>query len=84
MTFEYKINHISKTENQKNLKIEVTFVLEHRTKILDICDHFFVNILSILSTKSTISQKLKNRKNGKMFFFVGGLHVVNWDRALYI
>ena len=51
--FKYKIGHVSKTKNRKNLKIGSALVLEHYAFswykfFLDIFGLFFVKILSIL------------------------------------
>ena len=48
--FQYKINHIPKTKNYKNLKIKFAFVSEHCASFGGKkCGHFFVKILRIVN-----------------------------------
>ena len=74
--FEYKIDHIWKTNNCKKLNFSSVFVSEHCTTFGTI---FFcyswsfvlskntLKILRILKTKSTISQKKKSQKSDNCF-----------------
>ena len=55
----YKIDHIWKNTKRKRWKIDFAFVSEHCASFRTKNWTFFVHIPSILSTTSTLSQKLK-------------------------
>ena len=66
--FEYKIDHISKTKNRKNLKISSAFVSEHCAIFRNI--HLFWQFGSLFCEDSSIRSHISKTKKRKAVYFI--------------